>query len=152
VALWASRSEVFFGGENKKEWGKMKIRLHEIELFSKDTKASQSFYKDILGLEVHHQVDGLNVFDSGWPGIDFDTSVHHKAKVRIGFVVDNLSEFISSLSEKGLKFQGPMKSHLGMNVIQMEDPDGNIVEIQEFTSETPPFLKEPFEGKKEEPT
>lgn len=124
----------------------MRIRLHEIELFSKDTEASQKFYKEVLGLEVHHQMDGLNVFDSGWPGIDFDTSVHNKSKVRIGFVVENLKDFLASVEGKHLQFSGPTKSHLGMNMIQMEDPDGNIVEIQEFTKETPPFVKEPFEG------
>jgi catechol 2,3-dioxygenase-like lactoylglutathione lyase family enzyme len=122
----------------------MKIQLHEVELFSKDAQASQKFYKDVLGLEVHHQMDGLNVFDSGWPGIDFDTSVHNPGRARIGFVVDSLKEFLASVEGKGLKFSGPMKSHLGMNVIRMEDPDGNIVEVQEFTDETPGFLKGAF--------
>lgn len=33
------------------------------------------------------------------------------------------------------------------NIIQMEDPDGNIVEVQEFTEETPAFVKLPFGSK-----
>ena len=123
----------------------MKIRLHEIELFSKDPKASQQFYRDVLGLEVNHQMDGLNVFDSGWPGIDFDTSIHNKSKARLGFVVDSLGEFLNSVKGKNVKLAGPTKSHLGMNVVQLEDPDGNIIEVQEFTDETPGFLKKPFQ-------
>lgn len=123
----------------------MKIRLHEIELYSEDAKASRQFYKDILGLEVQHQIDGLNVFDSGWPGIDFDTSVHNKSKARIGFVVDSLEEFLNSIKGKNLKWAGPTQSHLGMNIIQLEDPDGNIVEVQEFTDQSPGFLKQLFQ-------
>jgi catechol 2,3-dioxygenase-like lactoylglutathione lyase family enzyme len=118
----------------------MKFRLHEIELNSKDPMASRAFYKDALGLEMNHGEDGLNVFDSGWAGIDFDTSLHTPGRTRIGFVVDSLAEFLAYAKEKGLVFAGPEDSHLGMRIVRLQDPDGNLVEVQELTEKTPGFL------------
>lgn len=122
----------------------MKIRLHEIELPSRNIPASRAFYQETLGLHLNHHEAGLNVFDPGWPGMDLDTSVH-ESKIRLGFVVDSLAAFAAALKGKGIPFTGPMPSHLGMNVIRMEDPDGNLVEVQEFTEGTPPPVREAFE-------
>ena len=122
----------------------MRIRLHEVELFSKDPAASRAFYKDILGVGMTHQEDGLNVFDSGWPGVDFDTSRHLPGKTRIGFVVDDLQAFLESLQGKNVKVEGPMDSHLGMRIVRLHDPDGHIVEVQEFSEGTPPPVRAAF--------
>lgn len=122
----------------------MKIRLHEIELPSGKIPESRRFYQQALGLHLNHHEEGLNVFDPGWPGIDLDTSIHVPGKIRLGFVVDNLGEFIASIQGKGIPYTGPMPSHLGMNVIRMEDPDGNLVEVQEFTEGTPPPVRAAF--------
>lgn len=119
----------------------MKFRLHEVELHSKDPKASRAFYKDMLGLEMNHGEEGLNVFDSGWDGVDFDTSLHNPGRARIGFVVDDLAAFLAHAREKGIAFEGPEESHLGMRIVSMKDPDGNIVEVQELTDKTPGFLR-----------
>ena len=123
----------------------MRIRLHEVELFSKDPVASRAFYKDILGVGLNHHEDGLNVFDSGWPGIDLDTSKHHPGNTRIGFVVDDLKAFLESIKGKDVKVEGPMDSHLGMRIVRLTDPDGHIVEVQEFSEGTPPPVRQAFE-------
>jgi catechol 2,3-dioxygenase-like lactoylglutathione lyase family enzyme len=122
----------------------MRIRLHEIELFSKDTRASRDFYKKVVGLKVHHEREGLNVFDSGWEGLDFDTSKHHPGKARIGFIVDDLQSFLEHAQKHGIAVGEPEESHLGMRVVRFEDPDGNLVEVQAFTSETPDFVREGY--------
>ena len=122
----------------------LRLRLHEIELFSKDTAASRRFYEESLGLEVNHAVPGLNVFDAGHPGVDFDTSVHLPGKVRIGLVVGDLAAFAGSLQAKGIPFEGPEESHLGMLILRLADPDGHIVEIQQFTEGTPPQVRDAF--------
>lgn len=124
----------------------MRIRLHEIELFSKDTEASKAFYAGKLGFELNHAEQGLNVFDAGQPGVDFDTSVHQPGKVRIGFVVDDLAAFAEGLKAKGVRFEGPEKSHLGMLILRLEDPDGHQVEIQQFTQGTPEQVRKAFEA------
>lgn len=46
------------------------MKLHEIGLLAKDPEASKRFYHDTLGLDLHHEEDGLSVFDGGWPGIE----------------------------------------------------------------------------------
>jgi catechol 2,3-dioxygenase-like lactoylglutathione lyase family enzyme len=46
------------------------MKLHEIGLLAKDPKASKNFYHDTLGLNFHHEEDGLSVFDGGWPGVE----------------------------------------------------------------------------------
>jgi catechol 2,3-dioxygenase-like lactoylglutathione lyase family enzyme len=122
----------------------MRIRLHEIELFSKDTEASKAFYAGKLGFELNHAEKGLNVFDAGQPGVDFDTSVHLPGKVRVGFVVDDLAAFAETLKAKGVPFEGPEQSHLGMNILRLTDPDGHLVEIQAFTEGTPPQVRQAF--------
>lgn len=124
----------------------MRIRLHEIELFSRDTAASRDFYEGSLGFEVNHAEPGLNVFDAGQPGVDFDTSVHQPGKVRIGFVVDDLGAYAESLKAKGIPFEGPEESHLGMLVLKLVDPDGHLVEIQQFTAGTPAQVRKAFES------
>lgn len=120
----------------------MKIRLHEVELFSKDPLASRAFYQNVIGLGMNHSEDGLNVFDTGWAGVDFDTSRHTPGQQRIGFVVDSLEAFQASLAGKNVKVEGPMASHLGMRILRLEDPDGNIVEVQELSRATPGFLRQ----------
>jgi catechol 2,3-dioxygenase-like lactoylglutathione lyase family enzyme len=122
----------------------MRIRLHEIELFSRDTEASRAFYAGKLGFELNHAEPGLNVFDAGQPGVDFDTSVHQPGKVRIGFVVDDLAAYAEGLRAQGVPFQGPEPSHLGMLILKLEDPDGHSVEIQQFTEGTPPQVRKAF--------
>lgn len=124
----------------------MRLRLHEIELFSRDTEASRAFYGDKLGFPLNHAEKGLNVFDAGQPGVDFDTSVHQPGKVRIGFVVDDLAGFAAGLKARGVDFAGPEESHLGMWVLRLEDPDGHQVEIQQFTEGTPVQVRKAFEA------
>lgn len=122
----------------------MRLRLHEIELHSRDTEASRAFYAGKLGFELNHAEKGLNVFDAGRPGVDFDTSIHLPGKVRIGFVVDDLAAYAETLKAKGVPFEGPEPSHLGMLILRLEDPDGHLVEIQQFTEGTPPQVKDAF--------
>lgn len=124
----------------------MRIRLHEIELSSRDTEASKAFYAGKLGFELNHVEKGLNVFDAGQPGVDFDTSIHLPGKVRIGFVVDDIAAFAASLKAKGVPFEGPERSHLGMLILRLEVPDGHIVEIQQFTEGTPAQVRQAFDS------
>lgn len=123
----------------------MKIKLHEVELEAKDPAASRKFYVETLGLKLNPgSNEGLNVFDSGWPGVDFDTSSHRPGKTVISFLTDDLPGYISRLREKGIKIEGPKPSHLGMLVASFEDPDGHLVYIQGLTPESPAWLRQQF--------
>ena len=108
----------------------MKIRLHEIELGTSDVQRSKSFYQSVLDLEPQVEIEGLNVFDSGTAGLDLNTSNHFpQGIVAISFIVDDLGEIERKLKSAGISYEGPAPSHLGMNAIQFNDPDGYLIKI-----------------------
>jgi catechol 2,3-dioxygenase-like lactoylglutathione lyase family enzyme len=123
----------------------MKLKLHEIELFMADQKASRRFYHDILGLPILHEHEGLATFDSGWSGLDVDTSVHFPGKVSISFLVGDIDAFVAGLRAKGVEVDAPGESHLGMRAVALEDPDGRRVEVQSPTEESPQWLRDMVE-------
>ncbi|MBI4834905.1 MAG: VOC family protein [Planctomycetes bacterium] len=116
------------------------MKLHEIELFSKDPEASRRFYHELLRLTVRVDQKELKVFDSGVKGLDLDVSGHNPGKTQISFLVLDLEETIRQLKERGAKIPEPFDSHLGMRGIRLEDPDGNIVVIHAPTETSPEWL------------
>ena len=120
----------------------MKTRLHEIELGSNDPNRSKLFYNNILELDSFVDKDELKVFNAGVPGLDFNISKHLPAKVMvISFLTDDLQKIMENLTENHVLFEGPEPSHLGMNCISFNDPDGYLVKINQPTSESPNWLK-----------
>jgi catechol 2,3-dioxygenase-like lactoylglutathione lyase family enzyme len=117
------------------------MRLHEIELATKDPEASKRFYHELLGLPVRVDQQGLKVFDPGIGGLDFDTSIHNPGRVRVAFLVYDLDQTIADLRAKGLHVSEPLDSHLGMRGIRLEDPDGNLVIIHAPTERSPEWLR-----------
>jgi catechol 2,3-dioxygenase-like lactoylglutathione lyase family enzyme len=86
----------------------MKLKLHEIELNAKDSEASKRFYNDLLGVPVNVDQKGLKCFDSGWPGLDIDVSIHFPGKASISFLVNDIDQFVKKLRAKGVKVEDPM--------------------------------------------
>ena len=120
----------------------MKLKLHEIELHTKDPEGSKRFYHEILGLGVNVDEKGLKVFDTGYGGIDFDTSVHFPGEVSISFLVADVDEFVEKLRAKGIEVKEPGAAHLGMRAICLHDPDGYRIAIQCPTEASPDWLKD----------
>jgi len=83
------------------------MKLHEIGLFAKDPKASKEFYHDTLGLHLHHEEDGLSVFDGRWPGIEIGACSGYPDRVHISFIVEDVDKLAKRLREKGIQFAGP---------------------------------------------
>ena len=79
----------------------------------------------------------LMVFDPGFTGLDFDTSIHNPGRTSISFLVRDLEHTISTLRAKGVAPAEPFDSHLGMRGIRIEDPDGNLVVIHAPTERSP---------------
>lgn len=120
----------------------MKIRLQEIEFGTKDQDKSKLFYSSILGLDTSVDQIGLNVFNSGIKGVDFNTSTHFPSKTIVtSFLTDSLQNVIDRLSANGIVFSGPKKSHLGMTTIEFTDPDGYLIRVNQPTEESPTWLK-----------
>lgn len=118
----------------------MKLKLHEIELSAKNPEASKQFYRDVLGIPLALDEKGLKCFDSGWPGLDIDLSVHFPCKVSLSFLVADLDQFVQELREKGIQVEDPDDSHLGMRAVTLVDPDGHRVEIQTPSEKSPDWL------------
>jgi len=119
----------------------MKFKLHEIELNAKDPEASKRFYSELLGIPILLDEKGLKCFDSGWPGLDIDASVHFPGKASISFLVEDIYQFVKELRDKGVQVDEPDDSHLGMRAVALEDPDGHRVEIQAPTEKSPEWLR-----------
>lgn len=120
----------------------MKIRLHEIEFGVSDPGKSKLFYESVLGLETSLVQDELKVFKSGTDRLDFNISTHlTSGKVVTSFLTDNLQEVIEQLKGKGIEFNGPMSSHLGMLTIEFEDGDGHLLRVNQPTEQSPSWLK-----------
>jgi catechol 2,3-dioxygenase-like lactoylglutathione lyase family enzyme len=117
------------------------MKLHEIELPTKDAEASQRFYQELLGLSVRVDQPGLKVFGPGIGGLDFNISAHNPGRTRVAFLVSDLDQVVGLLRARGLHIPEPFDSHLGMRGVQLEDPDGNLVVIQAPTERSPDWLK-----------
>jgi catechol-2,3-dioxygenase len=120
----------------------MKIRLQEIEFGAFDTGKSKGFYQSVLGLDPVIDQDELTVFNSGVAGVDFNISSNSPANIRTtSFITNDLQKLIDRLSLTGILFEGPVKSNLGMMSVSFQDPDGNIIKVNQPTEESPSWLK-----------
>jgi len=117
------------------------MKLHEIELYVKDTVASKKFYRDVLGLKIKSEEKKLLVYNSGLKNIDLDTSNHYPGEISLSFLVKDLEKFVQKLGKKGIPITEPMASHLGMRAIILYDPDGHRIEIQAPGESSPEWLK-----------
>jgi catechol-2,3-dioxygenase len=120
----------------------MKIRLQEIEFGAQDTGKSRGFYQAVLGLDPLIDQDRLTVFNSGVAGVDFNISAQQPANVRTtSFLTTDLQKVIDRLSLTGVSFDGPAKANLGMISVSFQDPDGNMIKVNQPTEESPSWLK-----------
>lgn len=115
--------------------------LHEIELQSANLAISEKFYQDVLGLKVFVSNDHLKVIESGREGLDLNVTDHRKEKISISFLVKDLQAMADKLKAQGISFTGPVKSHLGMEELIVNDPDGNRIALHEPTASSPDWLK-----------
>ncbi len=120
----------------------MKLKLHEIELFMNDADETRKFYSETLAFMNLMDEDGLKVWDSGYPGLDFTYSTHFPNKTSISFLTDDLEAYVKQLRDNGLDVKDPEDAHIGMRAVSFEDPNGIRVEIQEPTDKSPLWLKD----------
>ncbi len=120
----------------------MKIRLQEIEFGASNTDKSKGFYQAVLGLDPVIEQDQLTVFNSGVAGVDFNVSNHQPPNIiTTSFITTDLQKVVDRLQMTGIAFEGPSRSHLGMMSISFQDPDGNLVKVNQPTPESPSWLK-----------
>jgi glyoxylase I family protein len=111
----------------------------------KDVSRSVSFYTQQLGFKLDHQklpafgqvsVGNLKLILSG-PGASGSRMLRDGRQQepggwnRIILEVENLPTRVETLKKAGLRFRNEMESGPGGKQIQLEDPDGNSIELFE---------------------
>ena len=119
--------------------------FHGVRYQVKDVSRSVAFYTQHLGFKLVHQqlpafasvsIDGLQILLSG-PGASGSRPLpggRHQEPGgwnRIVLRVVDLPARIETLKEAGLRFRNDMESGPGGRQIQLEDPDGNPLELFE---------------------
>jgi glyoxylase I family protein len=113
----------------------------------KDVQRSIAFYTQMLGFNLDHQnlpafgqvsINNLKLILSG-PGASGSRPMPNGRQQepggwnRIVLQVEDLPAHIAELRKKGVKFRNEMEVGPGGKQIQVEDPDGNPIELFEPT-------------------
>ena len=119
--------------------------VHGVRYQVKDVARSVAFYLNHLGFKLSHQqlpafasisLGGSDILLSG-PQASGSRPMPDGQKQepggwnRIVLRVRNLPEFIETLKQSGLHFRNEMETGPGGKQIQLEDPDGNAIELFE---------------------
>ena len=111
----------------------------------KDVERSIKFYTEHLGFKLEHQagsmfasvsLDGLNVFLSG-PGSSGARQLPDGRQQepggwnRIVLKVKDLPSLTETMKKAGLRFRNEIETGPAGSQIQVEDPDGNAIELFE---------------------
>ncbi|HEV8449171.1 MAG TPA: VOC family protein [Gemmatimonadaceae bacterium] len=120
-------------------------RFHGVRYQTKDVKRSIAFYTEHLGFETKYEqapsfatlaLGSLDLLLSG-PGASGSRPMRDgRAQepggwTRIVIRVDDLETWIGELRTAGLSFRNAMETGPGGKQIQIEDPDGNPIELFE---------------------
>jgi glyoxylase I family protein len=119
--------------------------VHGIRYQTSDVQRAADFYTRHLGFKLEHQhlpefatvsLGGVNLFLSG-PGASGSRPLSEGRRQepggwnRIVLHVTDIAREIERLKKAGLKFRNEMESGPAGRQIQIEDPDGNPVELFE---------------------
>lgn len=119
--------------------------VHGVRYHVKDVARAVAFYTRHLGFTLEHQhrpefasvsLDGVRILLSG-PGasgsrpLPDGTAQEPGGWNRVVLRVRNLPELITELKKAALPFRNAMETGPGGRQIQIEDPDGNPIELFE---------------------
>jgi glyoxylase I family protein len=123
----------------------LKLDFHGVRYQAKDVARSVAFYTEELGFKLEHQhlpqfatvsLGALEIHLSG-PGASGSRPMPDGARQesggwnRVVLSVANLASAIDVLKEAGLRFRNEMEVGPAGKQIQLEDPDGNPIELFE---------------------
>ncbi len=132
----------------------MKLKLHHLNLTTKNVGAMDAFYRDVLDMKIEPAMAQQRITDQGYPGtvsfVSDGTTQFHIAEKDLGigfrtgqvvnpvdrghiaFRTDDIAAFKQRLDEKGIKYSdygGWAMS--GWHQIFFYDPDGNVIEVHQ---------------------
>jgi glyoxylase I family protein len=132
----------------------MRIKLHHLNLCSKNVPAMDEFYRSILDLEPEPSLGEARVTAQGYAGnvsfvTDGQTQIHLAEKDlgvgfrtrnvvnplergHIAFRTDDIEAFKKRLEEKGIPYSDYGKWAMnGWHQIFFYDPEGNVIEVHQ---------------------
>jgi glyoxylase I family protein len=132
----------------------MRIRLHHVNLCSKDVPAMDEFYRTVLDLQPEPSLGAARVTEEGYAGkvaflSDGDVQVHLAERDlgvgfrtgqainpldrgHIAFRTDDIAAVKRRLEEKGIPYSDyGTWAMSGWHQIFFYDPDGNVVEVHQ---------------------
>jgi hypothetical protein len=119
------------------------MKLHEIDLHSKDMASDKHIFQDLWGLKLHINQNDLLVFDSGKKGLDLDVSNHFpEVKISLSFLVEDLSKYMETLNNAGIPVSQPCGSHLGLQEIKFCTSEGVQIILHSPTADFPEWINE----------
>lgn len=119
--------------------------IHGVRYQVKDVARSVAFYTQHLGFTLEHQqppafasvsIGGAQILLSG-PGASGSRPMPNGLQQepggwnRVVLKVADLPAFVAELKKAGLRFRNELESGPGGRQIQIEDPDGNPIELFE---------------------
>ena len=142
----ASAAETTGTTEDKRSGGHAFVQgVHGVRYQVKDVKRSAMFYTSHLGFALEHQqlpafasvsLGGAQILLSG-PQASGSRPMPNGDKQepggwnRVVLRVNDLPAFIQTLKKAGVRFRNEMETGPGGKQIQIEDPDGNPIELFE---------------------
>jgi predicted enzyme related to lactoylglutathione lyase len=109
-------------------------------IWSEDLNNLLPFYRDTLGLTPVIESPGFIVFgDANAPSLAIGTHSEVKgknsdpARHMVGFVVDDVQAEYNRLKSEGVEFVDEPTNFDGATVATMKDPEGNYVQLLQFT-------------------
>ena len=127
------------------------VGVHGVRYQVRDVERSVAFYTGRLGFRLVHQqlpafasvtLDGLQVFLSGPQASGSRPMPDGKEQEpggwnRLVLRVTDLPGVVKVLSDEGLRFRNALEVGPGGKQVQVEDPDGNPIELFEPAKESP---------------
>jgi lactoylglutathione lyase len=115
------------------------VKFRWATIFVKDMEASLSFWRDLIGLPVHHRIKpnpGMDIAFLGKDGTQVELLHDSRASAKtygdgltLGFEAPDLEETIASLKARGIEPKGPFQPNPRMRFIFITDPDGVTVQL-----------------------
>jgi glyoxylase I family protein len=133
------------GGQSTLSSHHFKLDFHGVRYQARDVARARDFYVRQLGFELKHEqlpdfaavsLGGLNILLSGSGASGSRPMPDGQAQEpggwnRVVLRVEDLASCVAELRQAGVSFRNEMESGPGGKQIQVEDPDGNPVELFE---------------------
>jgi catechol 2,3-dioxygenase-like lactoylglutathione lyase family enzyme len=118
----------------------MPIRIHHVNIRTKELERSIAFYTEALGLTKGYRPDfsfrGAWLYDGERPAVHLNESAEDHANSdnaldHVAFAVDRLDDVLSRLDRLGIRYAG-LHNVPGSDIRQcfVKDPNGVTIELQ----------------------